>query len=411
MIGASRACRACGGGDLAEVLDLGRTPLANALLTEDELQHPEAVFALNLVYCRQCALVQITETVPPEDLFRDYVYFSSFSETAVESARRLAERLTADRKLTAGHLVVEIASNDGYLLQAYKGRGIGILGIEPARNIAAVAQSAGIPTIVEFFGLDLAERLVASGTRAAVLHANNVLAHVPDVVGLVSGIREILAADGIAVIEFPYVKDLVDKVEFDTIYHEHLCYFSFSTVHRLFATCGLRIVDVERIPIHGGSLRVFAVRSDSNAAAAESVGGLLQQESAWGLTDIGFYRGFRDRVESLGNDLRRCLGELKAVGNRIAAYGASAKGSTLLNYLGIGRETLDYVVDRSTAKQGLYTPGTHLRIEPPAKLLETMPDLVLLLTWNFAEEIMAQQREYRGRGGRFILPIPTVQIC
>jgi SAM-dependent methyltransferase len=347
-------CRACAADALELILSLGHTPLANALLTAEQLREPEATYPLSLAFCPACTLVQITETVPPEQLFREYFYLSSFSDTMLKHAQELTARLMRERGLDATSLAVEVASNDGYLLQYYKGAGVPVLGIEPAANIARIAtEERGIPTVCEFFGEELAAKLAAQGQRADVIHANNVLAHVADLNGFVRGLELLLKDEGVAVIEVPYVKEMIDHREFDTIYHEHLCYFSLTALERLFRRHGLRIEDVELLP--------------------------LQKE-------------------------------LKAEGKRIAVYGASAKGSTLLNYFRLGRETLDFVVDRSTVKQGYYTPGTHLPIHAPEMLLREMPDYVLLLTWNFADEILAQQSAYRERGGRFILPIPEVKI-
>jgi len=352
--------------------------------------------------------VQITETVPPEQLFRDYLYFSSFSDTMLRHAQELVGQAIDERHLDGSSLAVEIASNDGYLLQYYRDAGVPVLGIEPARNIARVAEERGIPTVAEFFGAEVAQGLVRDGHRADVMHANNVLAHVSNLNSVVAGIATLLKPDGVAIIETPYVKDLIDHTEFDTIYHEHLCYYSLTALDRLFQRHGLTIVDVERLPIHGGSLRVFAGHDATRQTGR--VRDLLQEEDAWGVGDAAFYAGFGAKVTRLRDSLRSLLADIKADGKRIAAYGASAKGSTLLNYCGIGRDTLDFVVDRSTVKQGHYTPGTRLPIYAPETLLDNKPDYVLLLTWNFADEILVQQATFRQQGGRFIIPIPEPRV-
>ena len=403
-------CRSCGKTGLKPILSLGKMPLANALLTAEQLEQPEPTYPLDLVFCPHCSLVQITETVPPETLFHEYLYFSSFSDTILQNAERLVNRLIDLRHLGSNSLVAEVGSNDGYLLQYYQQQGIPVLGIEPAINVARVAQEErGIRTLCEFFGKELAHQLTEHGERADVLHAHNVLAHVADLNGFVAGIQLFLKDDGTAVIEMPYVKDLIDNCEFDTIYHEHLCYFSLTALDNLFQRHGLFIQDVERIPIHGGSLRLLVANAGLKQQGV-NMKRLLGEERAWGVDRLEFYRGFTRQVENLKVSLRDLLLQLKREGKRIAAYGAAAKGSVLLNYFGIGPDILDFVADRSTYKQEHYMPGVHLPIYSSEKLLEMMPDYVLLLAWNITDEILEQQAEYQQRGGQFVIPIPEVKI-
>ena len=410
MPAAAPVCRSCGFEDLRLILSLGRMPLANALLSADQLAQAEPAYPLDLAFCPQCSLVQITETVPPEQLFREYLYFSSFSDTLLKHAADLSGRIIDSRGLDGNNLVVEIASNDGYLLQYYQQRGIPVLGIEPARNVARVAQEErGINTLCEFFDAALAQDLQTRGVKADVIHAHNVLAHVADLNGFVRGIGLLLDDRGTAVIEAPYLKDLIDHCEFDTIYHEHLCYFSLTALDRLFRRYGLVIYDVERVPIHGGSLRLWAGQA-ATIQPGKRVEALLAEEAGWGVDREEFYQEFARGVEHLKLSLNHLLQNLKEDGRRLAAYGAAAKGSTLLNYCGIGQETLDFVVDRSTHKQGRHMPGVRLPIYPPQMLQESRPDYVLLLTWNFAEEILSQQAAYRQAGGQFIIPIPELKI-
>jgi|UniRef100_A0A7V6DNR2 SAM-dependent methyltransferase len=400
------ACRSCGCQDLRLILSLGPMPLANALLSAEQLGESEPAYPLDLAFCPRCTLVQITETVPPEELFREYLYFSSFSDTMLRHAADLSKSITESRDLNGNSLVVEIASNDGYLLQYYQQRGIPVLGIEPAANVARVAEEErGIKTLCEFFDEALAQYLWNQGLRPDVIHAHNVLAHVADVNGFVRGLARLLPDHGIAVIEVPYLKDLIDHCEFDTIYHEHLCYFSLTALDRLFQRHGLVIFAVERLSIHGGSLRLLVAQA-GRCRTGERVLALMAEEAAWGVDREEFYREFGRGVEDLKNALHHLLQELKQQGLRLAAYGAAAKGSTLLNYCGIGPETLDFVVDRSMYKQGRHMPGVRLPIYPPRMLQVLRPDYVVLLTWNFAEEILEQQADYRKNGGRFIIPVP-----
>jgi SAM-dependent methyltransferase len=405
------SCRGCGRAGLEVVLDLGKMPLANAILTEADVAATEPRYPLALAYCPACWLVQITETVPPEKLFREYAYFSSVSDAFVEHSRQIAERLVRERNLGPDSLAMELASNDGYLLQHYARAGVPVLGIDPARNVAEVATARGVPTLAEFFGLDLARELAASGRRADVVHANNVIAHVPDLNGFVAGIAEILAPGGVAVIETPYLRELVDRLEFDTIYHEHVFYHSLMALGGVFERNGLRVVDVERISVHGGSLRVFAMRRDAAGAdVSAAVTAMLAEERAVGLCTPGYYSDFAAGVHTLGEALRAHLTARREEGHTIAAYGAAAKGTVLLNAFGIGPDLVSFVADRSPHKQGHLMPGVHIPIVPAEELLARSPQETLLLAWNFADEILAQQAEYRRRGGRFIIPVPKLTV-
>ncbi|MBE7415667.1 MAG: class I SAM-dependent methyltransferase [Deltaproteobacteria bacterium] len=401
-------CRSCGGARLDTVLDLGRTPLADALLREEELGRPEPEYPLKAVFCRDCSLVQILETVPPEELFcRRYPYYSSFSDELLGHSRENAIELIRTMRLNAESLVVEIASNDGYLLRNFVQNGIPCLGIDPAEGPAEAAERAGVPTHCGFFNRELAAKLRGMGKRADVVIANNVLAHVADSGSFLDGIRTLLKDDGAAVIEVPYVRDLVDKSEFDTIYHEHLCYFSATSADRLLRSRALFLNSVRRIPIHGGSLRLYIGLRDEPDA---SITGLLAEEKRDGVDGFSYYNDFAVKAENIKNGLRLMLKILKDGGNRIAAYGAAAKGATLLNYTGIGRDFIDFVVDRNVHKQGLYMPGRRIPIFRPERLLEERPDYVLILAWNFAQEIISQQEEYRAAGGKFIVPIPEWKV-
>ncbi len=402
-------CRSCGRTEAAQILDLGQQPLANNLLAPADLAKPEPRFPLRLAVCKSCWLLQITDLVPPVELFSEYLYFSSFSDLMLRHAREACEGYSQEFGLNGQSLVVEVASNDGYLLQNFVRAKIPCLGIEPAANIAQVAREKGIETLVEFFGQKLASELTASQRQADLILGNNVFAHAPDPNDFIAGLKTLLKPNGRLALEFPYGADFIEHTEFDTIYHEHVFYFTLTALKPLFERHGLTIFRVQRLPIHGGSLRLFAGHTGAHVVEPSATD-LLAEETRKGVNDLGYYEGFGNQVRTLKDDLVALLVKLKKEGKRIAAYGASAKGSTLLNYYGIGADTLDFVADRSTYKQGRLTPGTHIPIVPPEALLQRQPDYTLLLTWNFAEEILAQQQAYRDVGGKFLVPIPQVKI-
>ena len=405
------ACRVCGGTRLEKMLDLGTMPLANSFLGTEDLQKPEPSFPLEVYACADCGLLQLIHIVSPEVLFRDYIYVSTTSDTLQAHFAGLARSITGRYQLDGSSLVVEIASNDGLLLKKFRDLGVRGLGVEPAVNIAAMARRDGIETVNEFFTEALAGQISESHGLADAILGNNVLAHVNDLTGFVRGIERLLKPEGGVSIEVPYVRDLIEHKEYDTIYHEHLSYFSVAVLARLFARHGLHLYDVERVAIHGGSIRVHARKAALGTGRTERLEKVLAEEERMGLNTLGFQRRFAEEVRRTRDSLVSLLRRLKAEGKRIAGYGAPAKGNTQLNFCKIGTDLVGYTVDKSPLKQGKLTPGMHLPVHRPEKLLEDQPDYVLIIAWNFAEEIMRQQAEFRSRGGRFILPIPEPRIA
>ncbi len=402
-------CLGCGHKLPGAFLDLGEMPLANSYLELGKKDKSEELYKLAVAYCPECHLVQITHRVDPEKLFGNYLYFSSNSDAFVKHSAEMVESLTHKLALDSNSLVMEIASNDGYLLQFFKQKGIPILGIEPAKNISKVAVEKGIPTLNEFFGSESISKILKVKGPADVIIGNNVLAHVPLINDFLSSVSKCLKPSGSAVFEFPYLKDLLDHTEFDTIYHEHIFYYSLSAIKILAERAGLELYEVSKQDIHGGSLRVFLQREQHNKISA-NVKRVLLEEEKFGITDKNLYLNFAAKVEKLKSKLARLLKELKSTGNTIAAYGAAAKGNTLLNYLGIDNNVIEFVVDRSTQKQGFLLPGSKIPILHADELLKRMPDYTLMLAWNFAVEILAQQDEYRKQGGKFIIPIPEMRV-
>lgn len=408
---ASPACRFCNAPLQDTFVDLGMSPLCEKYVRGDQLHDHEPFYPLHALICRSCLLVQLEAVVTPDELFSEYAYFSSYSTSWLAHAAAYCEQMTERFNLTPADRIVEIASNDGYLLQHFAARGLAVLGIEPAANVARVAIDRGIPTEVRFFGAAAADEIRRRHGAADLLVANNVLAHVPDLNDFVSGIRLLLAPGGVATLEFPHLVRLIEECQFDTIYHEHFSYFSLLTAIRVLDAHGLQVFDVEELATHGGSLRIYAQHADAGRhEKSRSVDRVLATERAGGFDRMEGYVGFADRVNAVKDALKAFLVEANTKGKRVSGYGAPGKGNTLLNYCGIGPDLLEYTVDRNPHKQGLYTPGTHIPIGNPSRIAETRPDYVLILPWNLRDEIAEQLAYIRSWNGRFVVPIPTLRI-
>ena len=403
-------CRFCGAALELVVVDLGMSPLCESFLTAEQSRHMEPFFPLRTFACEQCYLVQLEAFVAPEEIFTEYAYFSAYSTAWVEHAREYVEKIRERLALSSDDLVVELASNDGYLLQHFVGTGIPILGIDPAANVAKVAEERGVPTLVAFFGRETAQRLVDEGKQASLIAGNNVLAQVPDLNDFVAGVKVLLRENGTATFEFPHLLRLLDGLQYDTIYHEHFSYFSFTTISEIFRAHGLSLYDVEELWTHGGSLRVYAQHDGGPHEATAAVSELFAREEAEGLLTSERYARFADDVKESKRALLELLIGLRREGKQVVGYGAPGKGNTLLNYCGIRTDLLDYTVDRNPYKHGRFTPGTHIPIFAPEKIAETRPDYVLVLPWNLIDEIAAQLGYVSEWGGRLIVPIPVASV-
>ena len=404
-------CRACGATLHHTFVDLGMSPLSNAILGPEQLNSMEPFYPLHARVCERCFLVQLEQYERPEKIFEDYSFFSSFSETWLRHSQKYVEGAIDRFHLNSKSLVVEVASNDGHLLQYFQQRGIPVLGVEPAQNVAKAAEEKGVPTLAKFFGVQTAGELHAAGQKADLLVANNVLAHVPDLRDFVAGLKLALRPRGIITLEFPHLLRLIQGNQFDTIYHEHFSYFSFLTAEDILVRQGLSVFDVEEIPTHGGSLRMYAchVEDDSRTPQAR-VSDLRKLEMASGIRQLDTYAAFEQKVRKTKRSLLSFLVDTKNAAKSVVGYGAPAKGNTLLNYCGVGRDFLDYTVDLSPHKQGHFLPGTHIPIHHPDMIRKTRPDYVLILPWNLRAEILEQLKDLRQWGCRFVIPIPIIEV-
>jgi 2-polyprenyl-3-methyl-5-hydroxy-6-metoxy-1,4-benzoquinol methylase len=403
-------CRFCANPLKHTFVDLGMSPPSNSYLAANQLQVAEKFYPLHAYVCEKCFLVQLEEFESPADIFSDYAYFSSYSASWLSHAKSYTDLMVAKFGFNSSSKVIEIASNDGYLLQYFKELDIPVLGIEPAANVAKVAEAKGIPSLVKFFGVNTATELVESVTQADLLLGNNVLAHVPDLNDFVAGMKIVLKPDGVLTMEFPHLLQLMDKNQFDTIYHEHFSYFSFLTVEQVFAAHGLTLFDVEEISTHGGSLRIYGKHRETNPAISERLRNLKEREIAAGLNTIDTYLSFTEKVQTTKRNLLSFLIGAKEQGKSVVGYGAPAKGNTLLNYCGVRTDFIDYTVDLSPHKQNSFLPGTHIPVYHPDKIKETKPDYLLILPWNLKQEIMGQMAFIREWGGQFVVPIPSVEV-
>jgi hypothetical protein len=403
-------CRFCQAPLATTFVDLGMQPLSNAYVPAEKADAMEPFFPLHARVCGKCFLVQLSEFQSPETIFTDYAYLSSFSESWLEHCRRFAEHAVGRFGLSRASLVVEVASNDGYLLRFFKEAGIPILGIEPAANVAAIAEKGGIPSIARFFGTKLATELVQQGRRADLLVGNNVLAHVPDLNDFVSGLSTLLAPDGVLTMEFPHLSELIANHQFDTIYHEHFSYFSFGTASQVFEAHGIRLFDVERLSTHGGSLRIYGCHAANSRPSSSRVAELLADEEKQGIRKLETYAGFGEQVREVKRRLLEFLIPRRRRGDHVIGYGAAAKGNTLLNYCGMRSDFLDYVADRNPLKQGKLLPGTHIPIHPVERIRETRPQAIVVLPWNIKDEVVRQLSFVREWGGELVVPIPRVEI-
>lgn len=405
-------CRFCKSAVDLEFADLVNSPPSNSYLTKEQLNEPESFYPLRVLVCEKCFLVQVDEYYKSSDIFSsDYAYFSSFSTSWLAHAKKYTEMMTERFGFNEKSQIIEIASNDGYLLQYFKEKGIPVLGIEPTANTAAVAKTKGIDSVIEFFGTDLAKKLQKDGKKADLLLGNNVLAHVPDINDFVGGMKVILNEKGVITMEFPHLYQLVLNNQFDTIYHEHFSYLSFTTVKKIFEAQGLSMFDVQEVPTHGGSLRIFAKHTgDSSKSISENVAALLKKEEDAGMLTLKYYHNFQEKVDAIKNDLLEFLLQQKKAGKKVAAYGAAAKGNTLLNYCGIKKDLISFVVDANPAKQNKYMPASHIPICTEARIKEDKPDFILILPWNIKEEIVKQLNYVKEWNCKFIVPIPRLEI-